>query len=1065
MSQDKNIITINNKILEFTDGQTILEVAKKYKIYIPTLCYIEGLPPYGGCRLCIVKVEGMKGYPTACTTPAQKGMKIITKDEELQELRSDVLKLILSEHPNSCIVCENKDICEKLRITKNKAGRSFGCFSCSNKENCELREIIEYLEISEIPYDLEYKNYPLKRKDPFFEMDYNLCILCGKCIRICNELRGIGAINFISRGHDVRVSTALDLLHLDTNCQFCGACVDICPTGVLTPKNTKWVEKSNNKITSICGFCSVGCGFDYFSNKYKLMESIPNKENVINNGQACMIGRFCTVPFINGKDRLKYPLIKKGNNLIPCDWNEVYKIINENMKNYKPDEIGILVSSDLSNESIYIFKEVSKLILKTDNISLISDNPLINTYYNLLKNHLDIDYLPSSFQDILKSSWILLVNTNIQLTHPVLLINLKKAKDNGKKIISLNIGDVKLPLETRRLLDYELNLSKKDSITFILFLIKNLIYSNKYTTNSISNLNEFNSSINKINIKSEDFKEIKDFIRKNIEGTIILGQYMNFSEDFSKDLIGTLLNLIILSNEQIKMIPLWRKGNIEGVYQELLLNKIKSKENILDDIKKGKIKALYLTERIEDANILKNIEFLILQDIFPSNNFQYANVILPTCTFIEDSGTIINSERRSQKFNRIIPNIGKSKPDWQIFCELAKTFNNSNTDKFQFSNSDEIQSSRQELEQDLHSKINNSVKNTSLYIPSLNKKYIETQEKRFTFESFKYRGEKIYNQVADLKELIDYRNLKNSEIEVIFKEEKLLKTEFKVVSNKEIVPNIYQMVIRAPLIAKKANPGNFIIIMKDEKNERIPMTLSDWDDKKGTITIYFEEKGYSTKELSEIKDGDYLYSVVGPLGNEIEIKKFGTVLLGGGCYGIGAIYPIVKELKLIGNKVIIILEARNKNLFYLEKEFEDIADEVIYCTSDGSKGLKGKISKGIQYAIKHNNKIDVSFFVGCKYMMMEASEITKNLKIPTFVSLNTIMIDGTGMCGGCRLSLIKDDKKITKFACVDGPTFDAHLVDWDELIERGIRFKEPEILVYQNDSCKALEKYKSSKKN
>ncbi|GAG94114.1 unnamed protein product, partial [marine sediment metagenome] len=230
MSDKKNSLEINETKIEFSEGQTILEVATKAGIFIPTLCYIENLTPYGGCRLCIVKVEGMKGFPTACSTSAQNDMKIITNNKELRNLRREVLKLTLSEHPFSCLVCDNKGKCEDEGRNESKAGRSFGCFFCSSKDNCDLKKITNYLEIDDVEYQLEYKNSSLKRADPFIEVDPNMCILCGKCVRTCNELRKIGAINFANRGHDTKVSTAFDLSLIDTNCQFCGACVEkSCP--------------------------------------------------------------------------------------------------------------------------------------------------------------------------------------------------------------------------------------------------------------------------------------------------------------------------------------------------------------------------------------------------------------------------------------------------------------------------------------------------------------------------------------------------------------------------------------------------------------------------------------------------------------------------------------------------------------------------------------------------------------------------------------------------------------------------------------------------------------------
>jgi ferredoxin--NADP+ reductase len=357
----------------------------------------------------------------------------------------------------------------------------------------------------------------------------------------------------------------------------------------------------------------------------------------------------------------------------------------------------------------------------------------------------------------------------------------------------------------------------------------------------------------------------------------------------------------------------------------------------------------------------------------------------------------------------------------------------------------------------------NLKKTKGALIPSFEENLSELIKDPLILEVFTYRGESISNHVPDLKQLIEYRSKKVSDEQAKIEKDKPIKTRFKVISIKEIAIGFYQLVIEVPLIAKKAKPGNFIILMKDEMSERIPLTISDWDTTKDTITVYFQEAGYSTMELLELKANDYIYSVVGPLGNRIQIENFGTVLLAGGCYGNGAIYPIAKALKSVGNKVIVILEAKNENLFYLEKEFEEISDQVVYCTSDGSKGLKGKILTGLEHIFSKGIEINRAYFVGCTHMMREASNYTKDHgNVPTFVSLNTIMIDGTGMCGCCRLTLIQDGGEITKFACIDGPIFDGHQIKWDELLSRSERFEEPEVSIYQTHSCRAIEKFKRS---
>jgi NAD(P)H-flavin reductase len=274
---------------------------------------------------------------------------------------------------------------------------------------------------------------------------------------------------------------------------------------------------------------------------------------------------------------------------------------------------------------------------------------------------------------------------------------------------------------------------------------------------------------------------------------------------------------------------------------------------------------------------------------------------------------------------------------------------------------------------------------------------------------------------------------------------------FKIVRKNMVVPNVHEMVIEAPIIAAKVKPGQFIIIIPDEVGERVPFTVSDWDVEKGTITIFFLETGVSTMKLACMHEDDVLESVVGPLGAPSDIENYGTVLLGGGCYGIGGIYPIARAMKEAGNRVITVLEARSKYLIYNIENLDMVSDELILTTSDGSTGTTGKVHNVIQNLVDGGEKIDRAQFIGCNFMLMMSSEVTKPLNIPTRVALNALMVDGTGMCGCCRCSVAGK----TKYACVDGPEFDGHEVDWEELFRRGGHYIGDEVMAYQYYSgCK-----------
>ncbi len=271
---------------------------------------------------------------------------------------------------------------------------------------------------------------------------------------------------------------------------------------------------------------------------------------------------------------------------------------------------------------------------------------------------------------------------------------------------------------------------------------------------------------------------------------------------------------------------------------------------------------------------------------------------------------------------------------------------------------------------------------------------------------------------------------------------------------------IYEMVIRTPLIAKKAHAGNFVLLRVNETGERIPLTVADYDREKGTITLVIQVVGKSTKLLCNQNVGDQILDVVGPLGNEIHVKKYDNpiVIIGGGI-GIAPCFPQAKELREAGNEIISILGARNKSLLIWKEKMKTVSDELIVTTDDGSEGIKGVVTDPLKH-IMQKRKISLVIAIGPLVMMKYVALTTNGSgdlpKVKTFVSLNTIMVDGTGMCGCCRFSTLEGD---IQFACVDGPDVDGHIVDFDNLLKRANRFleQERESLECYDEECRALE--------
>lgn len=277
----------------------------------------------------------------------------------------------------------------------------------------------------------------------------------------------------------------------------------------------------------------------------------------------------------------------------------------------------------------------------------------------------------------------------------------------------------------------------------------------------------------------------------------------------------------------------------------------------------------------------------------------------------------------------------------------------------------------------------------------------------------------------------------------------------KILKKTNLAPQVYEFIVDAPLVAHKCQPGQFVIIRTEEESERIPLTIADFDRVQGTITMIVQAVGNTTKHLCDtFNENDEILDVVGPLGMPSHIESFGTVVCVGGGIGVAPVYPIARALKEAGNKVISIIGARNKDLIIFEDKMAAISDELIITTDDGTAGQKGFVTEPLKKMLESGNMPGLVLAIGPVIMMKNVAETTRPYKVHTVASLNTIMVDGTGMCGGCRVRVGDDNK----FACVDGPEFDAHLVDFANLVQRQQMYKGQESLEYGcGGHCKCVE--------
>jgi ferredoxin--NADP+ reductase len=272
---------------------------------------------------------------------------------------------------------------------------------------------------------------------------------------------------------------------------------------------------------------------------------------------------------------------------------------------------------------------------------------------------------------------------------------------------------------------------------------------------------------------------------------------------------------------------------------------------------------------------------------------------------------------------------------------------------------------------------------------------------------------------------------------------------FEVIEREKLVPNLHLLTVRAPQIIESLRPGQFVIVRSGKDAERIPLSVADWDPDAGTLSMVFMVVGASTERLASLKAGDAIPSVVGPLGRATEIEKFGIVVCLGGCYGMGSVFPVIKALHEKGNDIIAVQEGRSHNLLYWKERIAPYCSRVISITRDGSYGVKGHIKNSAEILETEGIKPDRVVANGCTYMVYRSTQEYARFDVPVIVSLNTIMIDGTGMCGVCRVTV---DEKM-KFACVDGPDFDGRLVDWEELFKRRKQYIDEEAFLVHNSGC------------
>jgi len=442
-------ITIDSRSFQAWENQTILQAARDNGVYIPSLCALEHLPSYGACRLCIVEVDGLRGYPTACTTPVQEGMVIRTDTLEVRNLRKEFLRLLLSEHPGSCLFCDERDRCSESMTTIRKVGLTTGCRFCPSDHRCELQELTEKIGLTETSFPVYYRNLTPEKGDPFYDRDYNLCILCGRCIRVCNDTRLNGTLSFKKRGQFTTIGPAFEHTHLEAGCEFCGACVDACPVGALSAKTAKWYGATSKVRPSTCLFCPVGCRLLLQENAAGVIDARPDYSSPVDGGLLCVKGRFALPEVLHHPLRVTAPFRSTPFGKLEVSWEESMREAAAKIGSLKPEEVLFLVSPQLSNEDLYAAQEFSRRVVGSPHLfssvafALGADLPLF----------LRLAAAALPLATIGESEGIVTVGFDSTYGFSALGIAVKKAAQRGIPLVTLDFGSSNLAFYAEVALD------------------------------------------------------------------------------------------------------------------------------------------------------------------------------------------------------------------------------------------------------------------------------------------------------------------------------------------------------------------------------------------------------------------------------------------------------------------------------------------------------------------------------------------------------------------------------------------------------------------------------------
>ncbi len=716
-------LTIDGREVTVPAGATILDAACKAGSYVPSLCHHPDLKPIGSCKLCIVSVEGFDRYPTSCNTLAEEGMVVETRTEELQEMRRHTLEMLLAltNHPTSCLFCDRKDDCTDLRECMRKFPVTVGCKFCPRDGSCELQKAVQFVGLEKVRYQLQFRNMPVLR-EPFFDRNYNLCIMCSRCVRVCEEVRGEGVLKSNPDFHRMHWIGPSSLV--DSDCKFCGACVDVCPTGALSVRSDKWA-RPDNTVSTVCPYCGVGCRLVLGVEDDRIVSVYPDREGPVNSGQLCVKGRFGLDEIVHHPDRITTPQIRRNGRLLEATWEEALDLVarrfSEIRERYGPDSLGALSSSRCTNEENYLVQKLARAVFGTnnvDNCARVCHAPSVTG----LAACFGSGAATNSFDQIEDADVLFIIGSNTTEAHPIVGLKVIKAANQGTKIIVADPRKIELVDRAK----VWLNLRPGTNIALLNGMMNVILREGLEDREFISSRTEGFEELRKVVMEYPP--ETAAEITGVPEGDIVEAARLYagaekamiiYSLGMTEHVTGTanvmsLGNLAMLTGNvgrrSTGIMPLRGQNNVQGAcdmgalpnayvgYQPVTNPDLRSKfeeawkvrlpanpgltsTEMLEQLACGRgIRGLYIlgedpaqtdpdTNRVRSS--LEALDFLVVQEIFPTETTRYADVILPAASFAECDGTFTNGERRIQRVNRAISPIS-GHANWETISLIAQ---------------------------------------------------------------------------------------------------------------------------------------------------------------------------------------------------------------------------------------------------------------------------------------------------------------------------------------------------------------------------------------------------------